>query len=97
MRNNNGRSKGERSGDTIIPWIRTNAAWLLPGILVAGVAIATWFSTQFVISVINPQTMLEFREKSVKRECRAAVTECFAQPGDDFARLWQCLDSKVGK
>ena len=95
MQRNGG--KQNRSGDAILPWLRTNASWLIPGIAVGGIAVGTWYKTDFATSVINPQTMLEFREKSVKRECRAAVTECFVQPGDDFARLWQCLDGKVGK
>ena len=87
----------KRSGDTILPWLSKNASWLIPGVVVAGIAITTWFRADFVISVINPQTMLDFREKSVKRECRAGVTECFAAPAYDLRGLWQCLDSKVGK
>ena len=93
----NGRAANDRASDSVLPWLRTNAGWLVPVVGVVGVLTAVWFRIEFSTSVINPQTMLEFREKSVKRECRASVTECFAQPGDDFARLWQCLDSRVGK
>ena len=95
MQRNGGKQR--RSGDTILPWLRSNASWLIPGIAVGGIAVGTWYKTDFATSVINPQTMLEFREKSVKRECRAAVTECFAAPAYDLRGLWQCLDSKIGK
>lgn len=97
MGQRNGQNQGSRAGDKVLPWIRSNISWIAPGAVVAGVALHTWFKTDFAVSVINPQSMLEFREKSVKRECRAAVTECFAQPGLGPIQLWSCLDSRVGK
>ena len=96
----NNRSKHERdprrSGDNILPWIRANMGWLVPGAIVAGVAVGTWFKTDFATSVINPQSMLTFREKTVRLECRAGIDHCFTNPNLSVDQLWNCLD-KVAK
>ena len=84
-----------RAGDTILPWLRQNLVWLGPGAAVVGVVAGLWYKTEFATSVINPQTMLEFREKAVKRDCRASVTECFSKPGQDLAGFGDVLMARL--